>query len=1495
VKKKVHKNIKKKLSEGLLLAVVAISAFLISTYVSLRDPFIQTFAARLATSWVSNKLGTAITLKGFYISADLSVELHGLLVYDHHDSLLLQTQKLKLQPARYQFGKGLSLRKIELHDPVIRFICYNGEDDFNYELILNRLKSDQPADTIPAEPYPVMIRKLLLDNGHFAYINENFAGQYGEGEMDYDRLVVDSIELRAEKVALIDRVVSGRIQHLTAQERCGFDIRQLSTDFIIDGKGVHTSDLSVQTARSTLSLDLDLLFNEIEALKDFVEEVYIVADFRPSVLQMSDIACFAAVMDEMPNKINFSGRLEGTVSDFAAKEFELRFGEQTDFMGNISMKGLPDFFTSHIQMNIQSLTTALDDLRSFHIPVEEKYIPIPEEVNIPGLIEIKGLFEGQYNDFLARADLRSTVGNIATDLVMRSNRHTGQISYVGSLKTKQLELGKLTGQSNTLGQLSMDMHVDGSGLTLETAQAHIKGNISSIALLSNTFKDIKIQGELNQHLFNGNFTLNDPKLQLSFDGLANFEEEQSQFDIACDIQHADLYALGLLDTDELMQLQTVLKADFKGLDLESFLGTITLEETEYTDSRGQYPMQYLQLTMLEDPVLHRKLLVHSDFFDFEMAGIFQFDNALPDLKRYLLHYLEFESLADKGVYQSRQDFYFNLQLKDTRILSELFKPDLLIAQGTNFSGSFTARQQQLYAIFASDWIDVSGVKIEQPYLNMRSDMDDARLNIEMHRLNFFESQSDSSRFGMDRLLLQLQLHNDSALFGLGWENEKAIPRNKGNIKGYYHVADEQLAELKITKADVIVNDSVVKLQRENRIRFTQDFVRLDHFLFHWGNGELSLEGNLPLLESDTLMLLFDQWDISVFDVITRRLGFDLDGIIDGDLQLSNLSKNPVFTSNLHISDLYLNDEKLGDARILSSRSQEDASIYLNTQIIHTGNIGSGRMLNLRGFYFPDREDDPLALELSLENFRLRLLNQFLAGILSRVEGVASGELKINGKPSAPELEGEINLQRTSFTIDYLNTRYSLQHTFKIEPSRIVVDKLILYDTLGNKGVLNGVINSSYLRDFVFDISIKPERLIALNTGPAQNELFYGSAVVTGEVLIRGPLNHIDMGIRVISQRGTSIVIPLNNSSVVGVSDYIRFVEAFNQEQEDQDEAKPNLVPDDSFAIGIDMEVTPEAALQIIMPYNMGSLESRGNGNISMAVDASGDFSLNGDYVVQTGQFNFAFENLIKKRFELQSGGIISWSGDPLDAEIDVKGVYKVKASVSGLGFDSTSNLRNRVNVDCIIHLTNQLFNPDIRFSFKLPGADQQMEQLVFSVIDTTNDAMMTQQMISLLMLGSFSYSSIDNFSIGATSFDMLSGQLSNWLSQISRDFDIGLHYRPGDNLTSEEVEVALSTQLFNDRVSIDGNFGVINNRSAAQQASNIVGDFDINVKLTNDGRLQLKAFNHSNASNLISNAYFERYTPYTQGIGLIFSRQFDSFRDIFKRQKTIKPISYETN
>lgn len=125
-----------------------------------------------------------------------------------------------------------------------------------------------------------------------------------------------------------------------------------------------------------------------------------------------------------------------------------------------------------------------------------------------------------------------------------------------------------------------------------------------------------------------------------------------------------------------------------------------------------------------------------------------------------------------------------------------------------------------------------------------------------------------------------------------------------------------------------------------------------------------------------------------------------------------------------------------------------------------------------------------------------------------------------------------------------------------------------------------------------------------------------------------------------------------------------------------------------------------------------------------------------------------------------------------------------------------------------------------------------------------------------------------------TTSELLSNQLSHWLSQISDEWDIGVNYRPGDEISKDQVEVALSTQLLNDRVSINGNVGYGGQTEA--QASDIVGDFNVDVKLNKSGKIRVKAFNESNDKLIYEDA------PYTQGVGIFYREEFNSFSELLR-------------
>lgn len=1462
----------------------------VSLYVALRDPFIQTYAARSIAGFLSKELNTQITIGGFFFDLDLTLSVKDLRVMDQHDQLLLKAGTIKFSLASlYNIKQKLSANHLTMSEVDVRLVQYSGEDDLNMQFILDYFTSPASDNGRTKQEYSVKLSRFTLNNASFGYqIQKSMAGD--SIGMDYNDLFISNIKLKATNVHFLQDTIFASIAGLTAVEKSGFALQHLGGNLTMAAHYFALKSLHIETENSSLKGDIAFRFENIAALNDFIDAVQVEADFQTSELQLADLGYFAPVLFDMPNLIKFSGYASGTVADFMTRNFRLEAGNSTRFAGDVAMKGLPDFFTTDIDLSIRRFTTEAADVRSFRIPVEPGNIPLPENLNSLGLLEMNGVFKGNWYDFITRIDVKSKAGKLQTDLVMRTHPVTGTSTYKGSLKTQQLNLSKLLENNELIGKINMNVQVDGKGLSLETAELNASGKIITVELFGNLFHDISLNGALTSKMFDGSFSIDDSKLQLAFNGLADLTNGQPVFDFDVDVQHADLYALKLSDNDSLMTLASRVKARFTGLNLDDFLGDISLQDVSFQNSRGMFSMRNLTVKMLEDPVLERKLLVDSEYVKAELGGILQLDNIHRSFSKFLHHYLGHEllNIAEKSAVND-QDFYFNIQFVKLNPLFQLLLPSVSIADKAGLSGVFTSRLQTLNAAFRTDWLSLSGVKLKNPYVLAQSNQMEARIMLNVEDLILYQDQNnDSTIFGIEQTDLSMRIRNDSLHFNLGWNNVHQQIRNYGKIKGDLTLSNINTAELVFTSADVVVNDSSLTISRNNKIVFAPDFTFIDNLRLQLGNSALALNGRVPLNEPDTLQLVFHQWSISNFDLLLKPYGLDLDGYINGDLSLANLTNNPTFFSNLSIAQLMINRERMGEARVVSTWSNLDESVYLNAQVINAGNIGTSRMLNLTGFYYPNRTHDQLSFQLSLENFRLKFLNQFLTDVASRVEGFASGDVAIGGSLKKPELKGRVSLNRTSFKVDYLNVAYSVQHEFEILPDRVAINNMMLIDTLGNRGVVNGLIYHNYLNDFRFDIRIRPDNLLALNTGPQHNELFYGAAIVTGEVLIQGPLNNIEMAIRAISQRGTGMVIPINMAASVGNNDYITFVNAFNGNVQEEGFVAYRPTSAMNFGINLETVVTPDASLRIYMPYGMGTLDARGNGNLSMWANAAGDFTLNGDYTVQSGQFNFSYENLPRRRFDLQEGGRISWAGDPYDALIDVKGVYKVKASLSGLGLDTTSSLRNRVNVDCIIHLTDQLFTPNIRFSFRFPGLDSQLEQTVFSIIDTTNDAMMTQQMISLLVLGSFSYTGTDNFSIGNSSLDVLSGQLSGWLSQISKDFDIGLHYRPGDRLTSEELEVALSTQLFNDRVTIDGNFGVLGNRNVSQNASNIVGDVDISVKLTSDGRFRMKAFNHSNVNNWLNITSYDNLSPYTQGIGLSYRQEFDSFADLLRKKRRIK-------
>ncbi|RLD65451.1 MAG: hypothetical protein DRI98_14685, partial [Bacteroidetes bacterium] len=440
----------------------------------------------------------------------------------------------------------------------------------------------------------------------------------------------------------------------------------------------------------------------------------------------------------------------------------------------------------------------------------------------------------------------------------------------------------------------------------------------------------------------------------------------------------------------------------------------------------------------------------------------------------------------------------------------------------------------------------------------------------------------------------------------------------------------------------------------------------------------------------------------------------------------------------------------------------------------------------------------------------------------------------------------------------------------------------------HQALVNGSVSNLNLKDFHINLNIDANNIQCMNTSSTDNKIFYGNFFGTGNVEISGPPSNISLKINATTEQNTALFLPLYNASEVVASDFLTFITVTDESEEPDLPALANL---GGMELELEIDVSNDALVQLIFDPKVGDIiETNGIGNIRIMLDNEKGFEMFGEVVLSQGDYLFTLQNVINKRFKIEPGGKINFNGSPMNATVDLEAIYTTRAAPYNLypdNDDKKEALKKRIPVECKLDLIGGLQAPTIGMGINMPTADAETKNLLEN--STSTDEELMKQFLSLLVINNFY--SVSGFEAqdlgtpsalaGVTASELLSNQLSNWLSQISDDFDIGINYRPGDQVTRDEVEVALSTQLLNDRIIISGNLdmGGTDTNPSVGDASNpyIMGDFDVEFMVTDN--VSIFAFNRAR-----DELHFDT-DPYKQGIGISYKEEFDNLNQLFLRYK----------
>lgn len=1444
---------------------------------------------------LSNNLGAEISVGGVDIAFLNNIILEDVYIGDQHNDTLLFVKELKAGIKKLSFKE----RKLKLSNVTLNWSDINVSLDssriLNLQFIIKALKSENQDTT--KKKWSILCNEVNIFNSNFTY--KSYYEKKKEFGVNYSHISVSNINLSVDDLVIKDSLYF-KIKHLSCTEKSGFLLNDFKADITIGKKIFYFDNLNIVTPHSNVVAGFfNMDFNSFKEFKDYNNKVKIKSFFAPSVISFEDIAYFSPSTRGMKQKAIISGKITGKIKNLKIKNIDIFFGSNTHINGSFSMDGLPNIENTFIYADIKSLITNKKDLEQITIPPfkEQKYLKLPDNFKTLGNIKYNGNFTGFLKDFVAYGDFSTQLGNFSSDISLKKVPNSDKLNFKGNLESHNFNFGKLLNLEKHVGAISLNVNLNGYTSPTTRIDALMSGIINSVEIEGYKYNSIKIEGNFSEKKFDGLLYINDPNILMSFLGRFDFTQLVPTFDFTADIQNADLHKLNINKRDSVSNLSMLLKANFIGDNPDNIDGSINLFNTTYKIQNKEIYFDELYLSSVKNNS-SKTLTLKSDLADATINGNYRFTSLVNSFKNYIYHYLpSFKKDNFEAETDHHNNFNFNVHFKKTRTFSDIFLKSLYTAPNTVISGNFSSRNNTLEVDFSAAELECYGVKFND--LNLKINPDTLSNEIIVH--------SECSQVIIDKNLnlhnfsFNTKIENDSIDFNLLWNNEDTV-EYKGDIMATASFIKKDSGQTPVINLEfipsyVIIGDSLWNIN-SSKIMVDSNQVEFTNLILNHNNQLLHLNGKISDNKEDSLSIIFNNFDLSNFNIFTKNKGVEFEGSLNGESQLSDYYHNTFFYSDMTIDGLVINKEKLGKFYFTSNWDKQNKKIHVSAY----SQKGKLKILQAEGDYFST--SNSIDFDVSLNKMQLTPFETIFKKRISDLRGMGTGKIKVTGKPKTPIFNGKVKLEKTSFTIDYLQTRYNFTSYINIKPNSFEFKdvKILNSEGLGDYAIANGTITHQNFKNTNFNISVDAKNFLFLDTKEKDNNLYYGRAFGTGVINVTGPINKIKIDISAKTEKNTKFFIPLYGTEEVAENDFITFVSSQKTSIETEEEYNVDL---SGIELNIDLEVTPDAEAQLIFDPTVGDIiKGNGNANLKMEINTLGDFHMYGDYIIEDGDYLFTLSNIINKRFDIQKGGVIKWNGDPYDAYINLEAIYRTKASLHNLmkySFEDDSlRYKQRVSLECLLKMTNRLMSPDIEFGINVPNADSKVE----SVINNLSENELNKQILSLLVINSF-YTSTEAGGlepnqqinpVGVTSSELLSNQLSHWLSQISNTWDIGFNYRPGDEISTDEVELALSTQLLNDRVLINSNFGMggqQNNQLSGEtpnNASAIVGDVSVEVKIHKSGKLRVKGYSRSNND-------FYTTAPYTQGLGLFYREEFDTWgalmnkywKIVFKKEEELEP------
>ena len=1433
----IHKTLKrfKHIISCIIWTIFALYVILI---VLLHLPPVQTFLGSTVATALAQKFGTEVSVGKINLGFFNRIIIDDVRMLDQKGDSMIYASRLSAKVDLLPLKDGkISVSSAQLFGLRANIYKQNAKSDMNIQFMLDSLAS---KDTTQHKPLDLRIGSVIIRHGSIAYNQRDIAS--AAGVFSPQHIGISNLSAHIALHHLTDNDIHLSIKKIAFTDKSGLQVKNLRFKVNADKHQARLSDFQLELPKSHLLLeDLIATYRTNEKGKLISETLQFEGGIKPSLITLSDVACFAPILRKWNDALYIDTHFSGTST--SARIHQLHFKTQS---GSILLKAnakASDWNRKlHWLANIETLHVSDEGMEQIAANLGSK-VKIPKEVLRLGNIYYKGVISGKGKSQIGtKGVLRTDAGNVEIDA------HQNGKQLYAKVDTKGINLDKILDNAK-LGIIA-------AHITAQGTKEHLvaKGEIPLFDFNNYRFSNIRLDGSYNKGLIDGLASIADPNINLQVAG--KYSIPKKQYEAQLNLAHLQPTVLGVKMADNTYTLNDIrVSAKNEGadsyLDLEAPFANIHV--------KGQYDYGTLVQTMTN--MLASKLPT--------LPGIGKTSN------------------------KARNNFSIEAEIASTEILQRMLGVPLDIQQPVVIDGNISDLDRSVNLTAQLPAFSYNGSDYSGGALQMNTVGDTLKVDA---RIKTGAAGSISPT-----LHVKAAAADNALMASLGYNNHsKSLPIHgalNAEAQFYKNTDNVSTAHVDIKPSVIHIGEKPWKVHPAD-ITYSKNHLEIENFEVSHGDQHVAVNGLATPNKEDSIVAQLKDVDVEYILNLVNFHSVDFSGKASGKAIVKSIFNDPDAYAKLDIKDFEFEHGPMGILHANVSFNKELSQIDINA----VADEGEEHQTLIDGYVSPKRNYIDLGIEAQGTN--MKFMESFCGSFMDNIQARAKGKVNLVGDLSDINLVGDL-YATGKMHMKQLGTEYSFKnlHAHAI-PDDILLNNDTIFDRNHNMALVSGGIHHKHLTRLSYDLTLKAHNFLGYDTHEFGDNTFYGTVYATGEVGIHGKSGETIIDIDAEPGPGSIFVYNVASPDAISDKSFIHWhdiapelTDSLKQQQKDADD---DIDFSSDMRINFLVNATPNLTLKLMMDPQSGDyITLNGNGVLRANWFNKGSFDMFGNYVVDHGVYKLTIQNVIKKDFEFMPGGTIAFGGNPYNAPLNLQAKYTVNGvPLSDLSIGRSFS-SNNIRVDCLMNITGTPQSPSVDFTMDLPTVNSDAKQMIYSIINSQEE--MNQQVLYLLAIGRFyaqtknNQSSEDADQQSQTSLAMqsfLSGTISQQLNTVlsnvvkSNNWNFGANISTGDEgFNNAEYEGILSGRLLNNRLLFNGQFGYRDNANATQS---FIGDFDLRYLIFPNGNLAVRMYNQTN------DRYFTRNSLNTQGLGLIMKKDFNGWRDLFgikKKKKEVKKKS----